>query len=103
MRYVSSNVRAAICPGAVSSPRLAAANVNADPARSPSTREMIPASPMQMPTMLAFERSSIRSRKCISFRLSVSDRAVGTTLMKSGSNGAMRAYTASRSPVCLKS
>lgn len=45
-------VRAAIWPGPVSSPEVAAAKVKALPARTPRTREMMPASPMQMPMML---------------------------------------------------
>ena len=38
--------------GPVSSPAVAAAKVKAEPARTPRTREMMPASPMQMPMML---------------------------------------------------
>ena len=83
-------VRAAIWPGAVSSPMVAEAKVKAEPARTPRTREMTPKLPMQMPTMLGRSAASSREAQC-RVRLSVSFWAVGTILMKSGSKGRMRA------------
>ena len=82
-------VRAAIWPGPVSSPGVAAAKVKALPARTPRTREMMPASPMQMPMMLVW--SFMRSRKRMRVTLSKRDLAVGTILTKSGLKGSMRA------------
>ena len=92
-----------IWPGAVSSPGVAAANVKAEPARSPRMREMTPASPMQMPTTLELWLSSTFSRKRIKVRLSESDCAVGTIFMNSGANASIRARIASSPLVALKS
>jgi hypothetical protein len=47
---------------------VAAAKVKAEPARTPRTREMMPASPMQMPMMLVW--SFMRSRKRMRVTLS---------------------------------
>ena len=65
--------------------------------RTPSTREMTPASPMQIPTRLVV--SAFFSRKRMRVRLSERVWAVGTILMKSGAKRRARARTASRSPV----
>ncbi len=78
IRYTSRSVLAAICPGPVSSPTVAAANVNALPARSPSTRLITPCSPMHSPTI---EWSWLaRSRNFIMITLSCRLVAVVTSL-----------------------
>ena len=78
MRYVLRNSCAVTCPGPVSWPTVADAKVNTLPARTPSTRLMIPCSPIHNPMMEC--RSPFFSRNFIIATLSDKVVAVVTSL-----------------------